>query len=262
MAAAPPRPGPSAPAAAAPLADHLESTSFAPSPPPPPPPPPATILSAWSRLRDGGASPADALAALETLHLHRRSLRLSSAHVALLLPLLPLHPRLVAPLLAASPHLLPASLPDSLSFSPRLLLLGARAFAKSAKDLPSNSSFGNPASTAKNLGSGESANGRDDDDPVVAVGRMLEDVEQGGQSIHDLDHLALAGIGYALAAADAVQFRRILVSLFRICGRIGNLAVGVRVLKLVEWLVIGFVESRKMRKVQVLFEVISPEKCE
>jgi len=59
-----------------------------------------------------------------------------------------------------------------------------------------------------------------------------------------------------------VQFRRILVSLLRICGRIGNLAVGVRVLKLVEWLVMGFVESRRMRKVQVLFEMISPEKCE
>lgn len=91
---------------------------------------------------------------------------------------------------------------------------------------------------------------------------MLEDVEQGGQSIDDLDHLALAGIGYALASADEVQFRRILVSLLRICGRIGSLAVGVRVLKLVEWLVIGFVESRKMRKVQVLFEMILPEKCE
>ncbi|CAL4890341.1 unnamed protein product [Urochloa decumbens] len=268
MAAAPPRRGPAAPAAvsasAAPLADHLESATFAPPPPPPPLPSPATILSAWSRLRDpaSSSSPADALAALETLHLHRRALRLSSAHVALLLPLLPLHPHLVAPLLAASPHLLPASLPDSLPVSPRLLLLGARAFAKSAKDLPSNSSFGNPASTAKNLGSGEPANGRDDDDPVVAVGRMLEDVEQGSQRFDDLDHLAIAGIGYALASADEVQFRRILVSLLRICGRIGNLAVGVRVLKLVEWLVIGFVESRKMRKVQVLFEVISPEKCE
>ncbi|CAO2041255.1 unnamed protein product [Urochloa humidicola] len=263
MAAAPPRPGPAAPAtvsaSAAPLADHLESATFAPPPPPPPPPPPATILSAWSRLRDGGSSPADAL---ETLHLHRRALRLSSAHVALLLPLLPLHPRLVAPLLTASPHLLPASLPDSLPISPRLLLLGARAFSKSANDLPSNSSFGNPASSSKNLGGGESANGREDNDPVVAVSRMLEDMEQGGRSIDDLDHLALAGIGYTLASADEVQFRRILVSLFRICGRIGNLAVGVRVLKLVEWLVIGFVELRKMRKVQVLFDMISPEKCE
>jgi len=90
---------------------------------------------------------------------------------------------------------------------------------------------------------------------------MLEDVEPGGQSIDDLDHLALAGIGYALASADEVQFRRILVSLLRICGRIGNLAVGVRVLKLVEWLVMRFVEWRRMRKVQVLFEMISPEKC-
>ncbi|PAN03739.1 hypothetical protein PAHAL_1G018400 [Panicum hallii] len=255
MATPPPRPGP-----AAPLADRLESATFAPPPPPPPPPSPSAILSAWSRLREpSSSSPAVALAALETLHLHRRALRLSSAHVALLLPLLPLHPRLVAPLLATSPHLLPASLPDSLPVSPRLLLLGARAFAKSAKDPPSGASLG--SATAKNLGGGESASGHDDD-PVLAVGRMLEDVEQGGQSIDDLDHLALAGIGYALASADEVQFRRILVSLLRICGRIGNLAVGVRVLKLVEWLVMGFVESRKMRKVQVLFEMISPETCE
>uniref|UniRef100_A0A0A9HJ58 Uncharacterized protein n=1 Tax=Arundo donax TaxID=35708 RepID=A0A0A9HJ58_ARUDO len=87
-------------------------------------------------------------------------------------------------------------------------------------------------------------------------------MEEGDQNIDGLDHLALAGIGYALASADEVQFKRILVSLFRICGRIGNLAVGVRVLKLAEWLVMGFVESRKMRKVQVLFELISPEKCE
>ncbi|RLN07295.1 uncharacterized protein C2845_PM11G13010 [Panicum miliaceum] len=263
MATLPPLPGPAAPSASAsapPLADRLESATFAPPPPPPPPPSPATILSAWSRLRDPSSSPADALAALETLHLHRRALRLSSAHVALLLHLLPLHPRLVAPLLAASPHLLPASLPDSLPISPRLLLLGARAFAKSAKDLPSNASLG--SSTAKNLGGGESASGHDDDDPGVAVGRMLEDVEQGDKSIHDLDHLAFAGIGYTLASTDEVQFRRILVTLLRICGRIGNLAVGIRVLKLVEWLVMGFVELRKMRKVQVLFEMISPEKCE
>uniref|UniRef100_A0A0A9ED03 Uncharacterized protein n=1 Tax=Arundo donax TaxID=35708 RepID=A0A0A9ED03_ARUDO len=87
-------------------------------------------------------------------------------------------------------------------------------------------------------------------------------MEQRVQSIDDLDHLVLAGIGYALASADEVQFRRILVLLLSICGRIGNLAVSVRVLKLVEWLVMGFVESRKMRKVQVLFEIISPEKCE
>jgi len=87
-------------------------------------------------------------------------------------------------------------------------------------------------------------------------------VERGDQSIDDLDHLALTGVGYALASADEVQFRRILVSLLRICGRTGNLATGVRVLKLMEWLVMGFVESRKMRNVQVLFELISPEKCE
>ncbi|KAF8685843.1 hypothetical protein HU200_043754 [Digitaria exilis] len=265
MATPPPRRGPAAGAASAvPLADNLESATFAPPLPAPPPPSPATILSAWSRLRDttSSSAPADALAALETLHLHRRALRLSSAHVALLLPLLPLHPRLVAPLLAASAHLLPASLPASLPTSPRLLLLGARAFARSAKDLPSGSSLGNSASTAMNRGGGESAIGHDDDDPVVAVRRMLKDVELGGQSIDDLDHLALAGIGYTLAASDEVQFRRIFVSLFRICRRIGNLDVGVRVLKLVEWLVMGFVESRKMRKIQVLFEMISPEKCE
>lgn len=94
------------------------------------------------------------------------------------------------------------------------------------------------------------------------MNRILEDVEQGHQRIDDLDHLALTGIAYALASANEVQFRRILASLLKICGRIGNLAVGVRVLKLVEWLVVGFVESRKMRKVQVLFEMISPEKCE
>ncbi|KAF0935044.1 hypothetical protein E2562_029552 [Oryza meyeriana var. granulata] len=46
------------------------------------------------------------------------------------------------------------------------------------------------------------------------------------------------------------------------CGRIGSLSVGVKVLKLVEWLLLGFIESRKMRKVQVLFEIISPETCE
>lgn len=96
----------------------------------------------------------------------------------------------------------------------------------------------------------------------MAVSRILENVEQGSESCDDLDHLALAGIGPALACADELQFTRILGSLIRICGRIGNLGIGVRVLKLVEWLVLGFVESRKMRKVQVLFEIISPEKCE
>nr|CAZ96108.1 conserved hypothetical protein [Saccharum hybrid cultivar R570] len=260
MTTAPPRPGPAAAAAAVHLADHLESATFAPPPPPPPPPSPTTILTAWSRLRDASTSPTDALAALETLHHRRRALRLSSAHASLLLPLLPLHPRLVAPLLAAAPHLVPASasVPASLPFAPRLLLLGARA---SAKDLPGHAIFGKPASTANNPGSGESASGHDDD-PVVAVRRVLEDVERGDQSIDDVDHLALTGVGYALAAADEVQFRRILVFLLRICGRTGNLATGVRVLKLMEWLVMGFVEARKMRKVQVLFELISPEKCE
>ncbi|TVU33587.1 hypothetical protein EJB05_25412, partial [Eragrostis curvula] len=254
MATAPPQPGP-----AASLADHLESATFAPPPPAPPPPSPSTILSAWSRLRDTSSSPADAVAALETLHLHRRALRLSSAHVTLLLPLLPLHPRLVAPLLAASPHLLPDSLPASLPLYARLLLLGARAFAKSTKGPPSSASSG--SSATKKLASGESGSGHDDD-PVAAVSRIVEDMEQGGQNIDDLDHLALAGIGYALAASDEGQFRRILASLLRICGRTANLAIGVRMLKLVEWLVMGFIESRKMRKVQVLFEMISPEKCD
>ncbi|WVZ78092.1 hypothetical protein U9M48_025857 [Paspalum notatum var. saurae] len=265
MATPPPRPGPAPPpatASAAPLADHLESATFAPPAPPPPPPSPTTILSAWSRLRDPSSSPADALAALETLHLHRRALRLSSAHVSLLLPLLSLHPHLVAPLLAASPRLVPTPVPASLPFSPRLLLLGARASVESAKDVPGSAGLGNPASTAKNQGTGESTNGHDDGNPVLAVCRILEDVEQGDQRIDDLDHLALTGIGYALVSADELQSRRILAPLLRICGRIGNLAVGVRVLKLVEWLVMGFVESRKMRKVQVLFEMISPDKCE
>ncbi|KAL6629247.1 hypothetical protein ACP70R_029012 [Stipagrostis hirtigluma subsp. patula] len=259
MATPPPRPAPAAPATAASLLDHLEAATFAPPLPAPPPPSPSTILSAWSRLRDPSSSPAAALAALETLHLHRRALRLSSDHVSLLLPLLPVHPRLVAPLLAASPHLLPASLPDSLPRSPRLLLLGALAASKIAKKRPDNRTLW--SSNTKNLGSGESGHGHEDD-PVVAVIRILEDMEQGDESINDFDHLALAGTGYALASADEVQFRGILVSLFRICRMIGNLDVGVRVLKLVEWLVMGCVESRKMRKVQVLFEMISPDKCE
>uniref|UniRef100_R7W0X3 Uncharacterized protein n=1 Tax=Aegilops tauschii TaxID=37682 RepID=R7W0X3_AEGTA len=87
-------------------------------------------------------------------------------------------------------------------------------------------------------------------------------MEQGSESSDGIDHLALAGIGHALACADELHFGRILVSLVRICGRIGDVGVGVRVLKLVDWLVSGFVGSRMMRKVQVLFEVISPEKCE
>jgi len=96
----------------------------------------------------------------------------------------------------------------------------------------------------------------------VAVSRILEDLEQESESCDGIDHLALAGIGYALASADELRFGRITGSLVRICGRIGNLGVGVRMLKLMEWLVLGFVESRKMRNVQVLLEVISPEKCE
>ncbi|KAK3155886.1 hypothetical protein QOZ80_2AG0099870 [Eleusine coracana subsp. coracana] len=260
MATPPTQPGPAASAAAS-LTDHLESANFAPPPPAPPPPSPSTILSAWSRLRDPASSPADAVAALETLHLHRRALRLSSAHVSLLLPLLPVHPRLVTPLLAASPHLLPMeSIPIELPPYARLLLLGTRAFSKTNKGPPNSTSLG--SSAAKRLASDESATGHDDD-PVASMSKILEDMEQGDQNSDDLfDHLALAGIGYALVAADEVQFRRIIAYLFRICGRMGNLTVGVRVLKLVEWLVMGFIESRKMRKVQVLFEMISPEKCE
>lgn len=96
----------------------------------------------------------------------------------------------------------------------------------------------------------------------MAVSRILEDLEQGGESCDGIDHLALAGIGYALASADELRFRGIIGSLVRICGRVGNLGVGIRVLKLVEWLVMGFVESRRMRKVQVLLEIVSPENCE
>ncbi|VAI42807.1 unnamed protein product [Triticum turgidum subsp. durum] len=87
-------------------------------------------------------------------------------------------------------------------------------------------------------------------------------MEQASETSDGIDHLALAGICHALACADELHFGRILVSLVRICGRIGDVGVAVRVLKLVDWLVSGFVESRRMRKVQVLFEVISPEKCE
>uniref|UniRef100_A0A0E0JUW6 Uncharacterized protein n=1 Tax=Oryza punctata TaxID=4537 RepID=A0A0E0JUW6_ORYPU len=250
------------PAAAVAVADLLESGTFAPPSPPPRPPAPTTILAAWSHLRNPSSPAAAALAALETLHLHRRSLRLSSAHVALLLPLLPLHPRLVSPLLATSPHLLPASLPASLPVSPRLLLLGALASARNGKSLSSHANSGSTA--AENLGGGggsESGDGHDGD-PIVAVGRILDDMEKGSESCHDLDHLALAGISCVLASADELQFRRIIGSLLRICGRIGSLSVGVRMLKLVEWLLLGFMESRKMRKVQVLFEMISPESCQ
>nr|BAD07952.1 hypothetical protein [Oryza sativa Japonica Group] len=249
------------PAAAVALADLLESGTFAP-PSPPRPPAPTTILSAWSHLRNPTSpAAADALAALETLHLHRRSLRLSSAHVALLLPLLPLHPRLVSPLLATSPHLLPPSLPASLPVSPRLLLLGALASSRSAKSLSSHANSGSTAAENLGGGGGESGDGHDSD-PVVAVARILDDMEKGSESCHDLDHLALAGIGCVLASADELQFRRIIGSLLTICGRIGSLSVGVRMLKLVEWLLLGFIESRKMRKVQVLFEMISPESCQ
>jgi hypothetical protein len=243
-------PGP----AAAPLTDHLESATFAPPLPPPPPPTPSTVLSAWSRLRDASSSPA--ADALETLHTHRRALRLSAAHASLLLPLLPAHPLLVAPLLAASPHLLPEPLPPALPLHARLLLLGARAFAK----VPPNSA-GLGSSAAKNLSSGESGIARDDG-PVAAISRILQDMEQGDQKVSDLDHLALSGVGYALASADEVQFRSTLASLLRICGRTANLDVGVRLLKLVEWLVMGFIESREMRKVQALFEMTSPEECD
>ncbi|XP_015688437.2 uncharacterized protein LOC102713243 [Oryza brachyantha] len=249
------------PAAAVALADLLESGTFAPPVPPPPPPAPSTILSAWSRLRDPSSSPAAALAALETLYLHRRSLRLSSAHVSLLLPLLPLHPRLVSPLLATSPHLLPPAspLPASLPVSPRLLLLGALASVRSATNLSGHANSG--SKTTANLAGGESSDGCDGD-PVAAVGRILDGMEKGSESCHDLDHLALAGIGCVLASSDEAQFRRITGSLLNICGRIGNLSASVRVLKMVEWLLLGFIESRKMRKVQVLFEIISPETCE
>ncbi|KAG8057961.1 hypothetical protein GUJ93_ZPchr0002g24954 [Zizania palustris] len=247
------------PAAVVALADILESDTFAPPLPPPPPPAPSTILSTWSHLRNP-SSPNTTLAALETLYLHRRSLRLSSAHLSILLPLLPLHPRLVSPLLAASPHLLPSSLPATLPVSPgHLLLLGALASARGANNLSSNAN--SASTTTENLGRGESDNGRDGD-PVVAVTRILDDMEQGSESCHDLDHLALAGIGYVLACADELQFRKILGSLVRVCGRTMNLSVGVRLLKLVEWLLLGFIELRKMHKVQVLFEIISPEMCE
>ncbi|CAM0947424.1 unnamed protein product [Alopecurus aequalis] len=244
------------PPAATPLADLLESATFAPPAPAPPPPTPTAILSAWSQLRSATPSPST-LAALETLHSHRRSLRLSSAHLDLLLPHLPLHPRLVAPLLATAPHLLPASsLPlASLPLAPRLLLLGALATAKSSKSSTSHSNSGSPSTG--NLGSGHNG-----DDPVAAVCHILENLEQGSESCDGIDHLALAGIGQALASADELRFGRIIGSLVRICGRMGNLGVGVRVLKLVEWLVLGFVEARRMRNVQVLFEVVSPEKCE
>ncbi|KAI4979373.1 hypothetical protein ZWY2020_016126 [Hordeum vulgare] len=237
--------------ASTPLADLLEPATFAPPAPAPPPPTPAAILSAWSHLRSAAPSPA---AALETLHLHRRSLRLSSAHIELLLPLLPLHPRLVSPLLATCPRLLPHyPLPlASLPLAPRLLLLGALATAKSSNNSTSNGSSGSL------IGSDHG-----DDDPVVAMSRILENnMEQGSEANDGIDHLGLAGIGHALAYADELHFRRILVSLVRICGRTGDAGVGVRVLKLVDWLVSGFVESRRMRKVQVLFDVISPEKCE
>ncbi|VAI54395.1 unnamed protein product [Triticum turgidum subsp. durum] len=186
--------------AATPLTDLLESPTFAPPAPAPPPPTPAAILTAWSHLRSAAPSPAVTLSALETLHLHRRSLRLSSAHLELLLPLLPLHPRLVSPLLATCPRLLPNySLPfASLPLAPRLLLLGTLATAKSSKNSTSNGTSGSPSTG--NLGSDHGG-----DDPIVAVSRILENTER---------------------------------------------------------LVSGFVESRRMRKVQVLFEVISPEKCE
>ncbi|KAF7088286.1 hypothetical protein CFC21_091411, partial [Triticum aestivum] len=186
--------------AGTPLADLLEPATFAPPAPAPPPPTPAAILSAWSHLRSAAPSPAATLAALETLHLHRRSLRLSSAHLELLLPLLPLHPRLVSPLLATCPRLLlNYSLPFApLPLAPRLLLLGTLATAKGSKNSTSNGTSGSPSTG--NLGSDHGS-----DDPVVSVSRILENMER---------------------------------------------------------LVSGFVGSRMMRKVQVLFEVISPEKCE
>jgi hypothetical protein len=55
------------------------------------------------------------------------------------------------------------------------------------------------------------------------MSRFIEDMEQRGQNINDLDHHALAGIGYALAAVTELQFRRILACMFRICVEDGSL---------------------------------------
>ncbi|KAM0945439.1 hypothetical protein DsansV1_C10g0102711 [Dioscorea sansibarensis] len=234
------------------LEDLLRSSS--PSSPCPSPAPPSahSILQAWSELRHPSSS-STLLSSLLTLSsVPRPSLHLSDPQAKILLSLLSSSP----PSSPSTPLLL-----SLLSIWPRRsprpsssLLLSALPLIPSSFSPQSLLFLGSLSLHASSRPQALSLLSRLLDSPLAAPPPDL---------LPDF----LAGLGYALSRSDPSFFKKGFTFLLRLwsfspgSSFSPSLSNGLMVLKLVEWLVAGFLNSRSFDMVQILCSEISPEKC-
>ncbi|MQM12533.1 hypothetical protein Taro_045451 [Colocasia esculenta] len=255
------------------LEDWLRSSGGAPnSSTSPPPSQPASraraILHAWAELRDYSASsPADhcrCLDALRTLLDAQDSVHVADPQAKLLLSIL------------SSPSPSP---PECLPPIFRLLYIWVRRSARPAPPLLESAASAAssilsppapfPAQGILLLGALSAAPGLSEASRGVCLDRLCRLLEEERGAIGSAEELVpevLAGIGYALLRSKGDYFTRVLYSLFGIWGgEVGpraNLAHGLMILSLVEWLVAGFINSRAMGSIELLCRGVSAENLE
>ncbi|KAK1261742.1 hypothetical protein QJS04_geneDACA023414 [Acorus gramineus] len=234
------------------LEEWLRHATSPPLPPPPPPPSAQSIIKAWADLRRPHHE--DLLRPLQTLFKARQSLHISEPQAKLLLSLLSsttshhpllfrllslyirksLHPSL--PIIDSSlSHLLSHPIPP-LHLAESVLLLGSISAVPSLSDASRSACFG-------------------------LLSTLLEDqARSAGASCPTTLPEVLAGVGYALFGSDGAYFSRLLASVLRFWGHGDgfppSVAHGVMVLRLAEWLVSNFSNSKSFWKIGSLCEGI------
>ncbi|KAJ0964113.1 hypothetical protein J5N97_029235 [Dioscorea zingiberensis] len=237
------------------LEDLLRSAVNSSPFPSPAPPSARLILQAWSELRQPSASsdPSLLLPALLTLSsVPRPSLHLSDPQAKLLLSLLSSSPP-SSPAVPLLLSLLSVWLRKSLRPSSSLLL----------SVLPLLPSFLSPHSLLL-LGS---LSLHDPSRPAALslLSRLLDSPVAAPPP--DLLPDFLAGIGYALSHSDPTSFKKVFTFLLGLWSSGAgpsfspSLSNGLMLLKLVEWLVAGFLNSRSFDMIELLCSEISPDKC-
>ncbi|KAH7692456.1 Armadillo-type fold-containing protein [Dioscorea alata] len=230
------------------------SSSSSPSSPSPSPAPPSahSILQAWSELRHPSSS-STLLSSLLTLSsVPRPSLHLSDPQAKILLSLLSSSPPSSpsTPLLLSLLSIWPRKSPRPSSS----LLLSALPLIPSSLSPQSLLFLGSLSLHASSRTEALSLLSRLLDSPVAAPPPDL---------LPDF----LAGLGYALSRSDPSFFKKGFTFLLRLwsfspgSSFSPSLSNGLMVLKLLEWLVAGFLNSRSFHMVQILCNEVSPEMC-
>nr|CAD1840588.1 unnamed protein product [Ananas comosus var. bracteatus] len=242
-------------------------SSTSPSPSPQPAVSPAAILQSWSALRDPSSSPSSLLSSLRTLSLLPPPPSTSPTPTPTSSsPSSPPSPPPPPPSLPSSPSSPPGSSNPSPLPSPPPLhplpppLLGALSSPSPPSPSPSPSPSSSSAPSPPPPPSPPSR--------AASLDLFASALRSHLPALASHAHLlpeTLAAIGYALSRADDARFVEILTLLLRIWeagAARASLSHGLMLLRLVEWCVLRFLDSRATNKVEALCRELAPEKCE